>query len=251
MDRVGADFYEVYKQINEKLQTRPIPIQLPVGTEDNFQGVVDLISQKALIFTDKMGAEYIEQEVPEDMKDLVSEYRVQMIEAAAEANDDLMLKYLEGEELSEKEIIQGLREQTIANKIVPMLCGTSLKNKGVQPLLDAVVELLPSPLEVPPVVGVSPETGADDERKSSIDEPFSALAFKVATDPYVGRLTFIRIYSGILSSGSYVYNSSSGKKERIGRLVQMHSNSRKEIDEAQAGDIAAAIGLKNTGTGDT
>lgn len=252
MDRVGADFYSVIAQVKDKLQAKAVPIQIPIGQEENFVGVVDLISMKAFVYdSDDMGKNYEVKEIPEELLKKAQEYRLAVVEAAADANDEVMMKYLEGQELTEEEIIEGLRQQTTANKIVPMLCGTAFKNKGVQPLLDYVVKLLPSPLEVVDVKGISPSDGADDTRKPSIDEPFSALAFKVATDPFVGRLTFIRIYSGQLKAGTYVYNSTKGHRERIGRLVQMHANARKDIDSVHAGDICAAIGLKNTTTGDT
>lgn len=251
MDRIGADFFSVYEQLKEKLGANAVPLQVPIGSADTFDGVVDLVKMKALVFSDKMGASYETKEIPEELLEECEKYRAQMVEAAAEANDDLTMKYLEGEELTEDEILEGLRIQTIGGVIVPMCCGTAFKNKGVQPLLDNVVALLPSPLDVPSVDGINPDTGEEDIRKAGSDEPFSALVFKVATDPYVGRLSFIRVYSGSLQSGSYAYNSTKGKKERVGRLVQMHSNSRKEITEVSAGDIAAVIGLKSSTTGDT
>lgn len=252
MDRVGADFYSVIEQIKVKLLAKVIPIQLPMGAEENFKGVIDLVSMKAFVYdSDTMGKQYEVKDIPLDMLAKAEEYRTHIVEAAAESNDDVMMKYLEGEELTQEEIIAGLREQVINNKIVLMTCGTAFKNKGVQPLLDAVCTYLPSPIDVDDVKGINPNTGNEDLRKPSVTEPFSSLAFKVATDPFVGRLTFIRVYSGTLSSGTYVYNSTKGKKERIGRLVQMHANSRKDIDAVHAGDICAAIGLKDTTTGDT
>ncbi|HAR62711.1 MAG: elongation factor G [Candidatus Margulisiibacteriota bacterium] len=252
MDRVGADFFSVVEQVKEKLQAKVVPVQIPIGQEENFKGVVDLVKMKALVYqSDEMGKTYEVMEIPDELREKAEEYRSAVIEAAAEANDELMMKYLEGEELTEEEIMSGLRSLTIVNKIVPMFCGTAFKNKGVQPLLDGVSDYLPSPLDVPSVKGVNPSNGNEDIRNAAIDEPFAALAFKVATDPYVGRLTFIRVYSGKLSSGTYVYNSTKGKRERIGRLLQMHANSRKDIDAVHAGDICAAIGLKDTTTGDT
>ncbi|GAV24254.1 elongation factor G [Carboxydothermus islandicus] len=251
MDRMGANFFEVVKQIKERLGANPVPIQLPIGNEDTFQGVVDLIENKAIIYTDDLGTQLAEAEIPAEMLDLVAEYREKVLEAAAEADEELMLKYLEGEELTPEEIRAGLRKATIAVKVVPVLCGSSFKNKGVQPLLDAIVYYLPSPVDIPAVRGINPETGDEDFRKASDSEPFSALAFKIMADPYVGKLTFFRVYSGVLKAGSYVLNSTKGKKERIGRLLRMHANHREEIDEVCSGDIAAAVGLKDTHTGDT
>jgi len=251
MDRMGANFYEVVKQIKERLGANPVPIQLPIGSEDTFKGIVDLVENKAIIYTDDLGTQLAEAEIPEDMLDMVAEYREKVMEAAAEADEEFMLKYLDGEELTVDEIREGLRKATIAVKIIPVLCGSSFKNKGVQPLLDAIVQYLPSPLDIPAVRGINPETGAEDTRQASDSEPFAALAFKIMADPYVGKLTFFRVYSGILKSGSYVLNSTKGKKERIGRLLRMHANHREEIDEVCSGDIAAAVGLKDTHTGDT
>ncbi|GAV21755.1 elongation factor G [Carboxydothermus pertinax] len=251
MDRMGANFFEVVKQIKERLGANPVPIQLPIGSEDTFQGIVDLIENKAIIYTDDLGTQLAEAEIPADMLDMVAEYREKVLEAAAEADEELMLKYLDGEELTAEEIRAGLRKATIAVKVVPVLCGSSFKNKGVQPLLDAIVYYLPSPVDIPAVKGINPETGSEDTRIASDSEPFSALAFKIMADPYVGKLTFFRVYSGVLKSGSYVLNSTKGKKERIGRLLRMHANHREEIDEVCSGDIAAAVGLKDTHTGDT
>lgn len=251
MDRVGADFFRAVKMISERLGANPVPVQLPIGSEDSFKGIVDLITKKARIYTDDLGTHTEDLEIPEDMVDLVEEYREKMLEAIADFDEELMVKYLEGEEITPDEIIKAIRKATIAVKIVPVLCGSSFKNKGVQPLLDAIVDYLPSPLDIPPVRGINPNTEAEDQREASDDAPFSALAFKVMADPYVGKLTFFRVYSGILTSGSYIYNSTKGKRERIGRLLRMHANHREEVDEVRTGDIAAAVGLKDTGTGDT
>lgn len=251
MDRVGADFFRGVRMIAERLGANPVPIQLPIGAEDNFQGMVDLINMKAIYYTDELGTTLDEEPIPADMEDLVQEYREKLLEAVAESDEELMLKYLEGEELTPEEIKAGIRKATIAVKMVPVLCGSSFKNKGVQPLLDAIVDFLPAPTDVPAIQGVDPETGGEDERHSSDNEPFAALAFKIMADPYVGKLTFFRVYSGTLKSGSYVYNSTKGRRERIGRILRMHANHREEIDEAYAGDIAAAVGLKETTTGDT
>jgi elongation factor G len=251
MDRAGADFLRVVDQIRKRLGANPVPIQLPIGSEERFKGVVDLVRMKAIWWDDAtQGARFELGEIPEDMVSDCEFWREKMVEAAAESSEELMEKYLEEGELSEAEIKQGLRARTLASEIVPALCGSAFKNKGVQAMLDAVVEYLPSPVDKPPVVGVL-EDGTEASRKSSDDEPFSALAFKIASDPYVGVLTFIRVYSGVLSSGDTVYNPVKGRRERIGRLVQMHANHRDEIKEVRAGDIAAAIGLKDVTTGDT
>ncbi len=251
MDRQGADFLRVVGQLEDRLGASPVPLQLPIGAEENFEGVVDLIRMQAIFWDEETkGTKYEAKDIPEDMTEICQEYREKLVEAAAEANDDLMNKYLEGEELSVDEIKQGLRLRTLAGEIVPALCGSAFKNKGVQALLDAVVELLPSPVDIPPVKGVD-EDGNEVERKAKDDEPFAALAFKIATDPFVGALTFFRAYSGVVSSGDTVYNPLKRKRERIGRIVQMHANSREEIKEVRAGDIAAAIGLKDVATGDT
>ncbi len=251
MDRQGADFLRVVGQLEDRLGANPIPLQLPIGAEENFKGVVDLIRMQAIYWDEETkGTKYEAKDIPGDMVEMCQEYREKLVEAAAEANDELMDKYLEGEELTIEEIKQGLRSRTLAGEIVPALCGSAFKNKGVQALLDAVVELLPSPVDIPPVKGVD-EDGNEVERKAKDDEPFAALAFKIATDPFVGALTFFRAYSGVVNSGDTVYNPLKRKRERIGRIVQMHANSREEIKEVRAGDIAAAIGLKDVATGDT
>ena len=251
MDRTGADFMRGVNMIKERLGANPIPIQLPIGAEDRFVGIVDLITMKAEIYKDDLGKDIEVTDVPADMMDEALEWREKMVEAAAESDEDLMMKYLEGEELTEDEIRMGLRKGTIAVTMTPVLCGSSFKNKGVQMLLDAVVDYLPSPVDVPDITGINPETGEEDSRPSSDDAPFSALAFKVMTDPFVGKLTYFRVYSGVLKAGSYVYNSTKGKKERVGRLLQMHANSREEVTEIHAGDIVAGIGFKDTTTGDS
>ena len=251
MDRAGANFLRVVDQIRERLGANPVPIQLPIGAEENFEGVVDLVRMKAIYWNEAdMGTTYEARDIPEDMVELANTYREQMVEAAAEANEELMDKYLEGGELSEEEILRGLRERTLANEIVPALCGSAFKNKGVQAMLDAVIYLLPSPVDIPAIKGMN-DRDEEEERKPSDDEPFAALAFKIATDPFVGTLTFFRVYSGVITSGDTVYNSVKQKKERCGRLLQMHANSREEIKEVRAGDIAAAVGLKDVTTGDT
>jgi len=251
MDRIGADFFRGVDMIRERLGANPVPIQLPIGVEDQFRGIVDLVTNKAFFYTDDLGSKKDETNIPEDMVELVAEYREKLIEAVAETDEALIEKYLEGEELSESEIKKALRDATVQVKIIPVLCGSSFKNKGVQPLLDAVVDYLPSPLDVPAIRGFDPDTESEVIRHSSEKEPFAALAFKIMTDPYVGKLTFFRVYSGIIKSGSYVYNSTKGKKERVGRLLQMHANHREEIQEAHAGDILAVVGFKDTTTGDT
>ena len=251
MDITGANFYNVVQMMKDRLGANAVPIQLPIGYEDTFEGMVDLIKMKAIVYGDKLGKDEEFVEIPEDMKEKAEEYRQALIEAVAESDDDLMMKYLEGEELTEEEIMTGIRKQTIACKMTPVCCGSSYKNKGVQPLLDAIVAFMPAPTDIPHIKGVNPETGEEDERPSSDEEPFAALAFKIMTDPYVGKLAFFRVYSGALESGSYVYNSTKGKRERIGRILQMHANHRQEIEKVYAGDIAAAVGLKDTTTGDT
>ena len=250
MDITGADFYGCIDQVKERLGANPVPIQLPIGSEDNFQGIVDLIKMRAFIHKDDLGKEIEETDIPEDLKAKAEEYRAKMIESAAEQDDELMMKYLDGEELSEAEIKSGLRKGTIANTIVPMTCGSSYKNKGVQELLNAVVDFLPSPLDIPHIKGVTPD-GEETERITGDDQPFAALAFKIATDPFVGKLCFFRVYSGTLESGSTVLNANKDKKERIGRILQMHANHREDIEKVYAGDIAAAVGLKEVTTGDT
>lgn len=251
MDRVGADFFRGVHMIQERLGANPVPIQLPIGIEENFRGIVDLVRNKAIIYVDDLGTRSDETDIPEDMQDLVAEYREKLLEAVAESDEELMMKYLEGEELTVDEIKAGIRKATLAVKMIPVLCGSSFKNKGVQPLLDAVVDYMPAPTDVPAIRGIDPDTGEEDKRVSSDQEPFSALAFKIMADPYVGKLTFFRVYSGTLKSGSYIYNSTKRKRERIGRILQMHANHREEVTEVFTGDIAAAVGLKDTTTGDT
>ena len=251
MDITGADFYRVIDMMKTRLNANAVPIQLPIGFEDTFQGMIDLIKMRAIVYDDALGKEEEFVEIPADMKEKADEYRAALVEAVAESDDELMMKYLEGEELTEEEILAGIRKATIACKMTPVCCGSSYKNKGVQPMLDAVIQFMPAPTDVPNIKGVNPETGEEDERPSSDEAPFSALAFKIATDPFVGKLAFFRVYSGTLSSGSYVFNSTKGKKERIGRILQMHANNRKELDIVYSGDIAAAVGLKDTTTGDT
>jgi len=251
MDRMGADFFRGVKMISERLGANPVPVQLPIGSEENFKGIVDLITKKARVYTDDLGTHSETTDIPEDMIEIVEEYREKMLEAIADHDEELMMKYLEGEEITEEEIIKAIRKATIAVKIVPVLCGSSFKNKGVQPLLDAIVDYMPSPLDIPAIRGINPGTEAEELREASDDAPFSALAFKVMADPYVGKLTFFRVYSGVLRSGSYIYNSTKGKKERIGRILKMPATHREEVTEVHTGDIAAAVGLKDTGTGDT
>ena len=251
MDITGANFFNVLESMKERLNANVVPIQLPIGVEDQFCGVVDLIRMKSIIYTDDLGTQSDETEIPAEMLELAQEYREKMLEAAAEFDEDLMMSYLEGEEISEEEIRAALRKGTCAVQLVPVLCGSSYKNKGVQPLLDAVIYYLPSPLDVPPVQGLSLDTEAEVVREASDEAPFAALAFKIMADPYVGKLTFARVYSGLLESGSYIYNSSKGKRERVGRILRMHANHREEIKEIRAGDIVAMVGLKNTTTGDT
>ena len=251
MDRAGADFFRVVDQIKDRLGANAVPIQVPIDAEENFKGVIDLIRMKAINWSeDDLGATYSEKDIPEELITTSEKYREKMIEAAAEGSEDLLNKYLEDGQLDNNDIIQGLRIRTINNEIVPVICGSAFKNKGVQAMLDAVIHFLPSPLDKPAIVGIS-EDGSDSNRKSDDDEKFSALAFKIATDPYVGNLTFFRVYSGVLNSGDTIYNSLKSQKERIGRILQMHSNTREEIKEVRAGDIAAAVGLKNVTTGDT
>ncbi len=252
MDRAGADFLRVVGQMKERLAANPVPVQLPIGAEDHFEGIVDLGRMKAIYWDDEtQGMRYEARDIPADMQAACDEWREHMVEAAAEANEELMEKYLEEGDLSESEIRQGLRARTLANEIVPALCGSAFKNKGVQAMLDAVIDFLPSPPEVPAISGVLDDGETEATRSSTDDEPFAALAFKIATDPFVGTLTFFRAYSGVLKSGDTVYNPGRSKKERIGRILQMHANSREEIKEVRAGDIAAAVGLKDVTTGDT
>jgi elongation factor G len=252
MDRSGADFFKVYRQMRERLRANPVPIQVPIGAEEDFKGVVDLVKMKSILWNESdNGATFVYGEIPEGLAEVVAEWREKMVEAAAESDEDLMTKYLEGGQLSEEEIINALRRRTIALEIIPMLCGSAFKNKGVQAMLDAVIDYLPSPIDVPPIKGVDANTEQSVERHPSDSEPFSALAFKIMTDPFVGSLTFVRVYSGVLNSGDSVINSQTGNKERIGRLLRMHANNREEIKEIRAGDIAACVGLKDIVTGTT
>jgi len=249
MDRTGANFFKVYEQVKDRLRARAVPIQIPIGAETEFKGIIDLVTMRANIYKDDLGKEIEETDIPADLLEIAQEYRTQLVEAVAETEEELIEKYLEGQDLTEEEIARGLRKGTIAGTIVPMLCGSAFKNKGVQQLLDAVVDYLPSPLDVPAIKGLLPD-GTEAERRASDDEPFAALAFKIAADPY-GRLTFIRVYSGVLTKGSYVYNATKDVKERISRLIVLKANDRIEVDELRAGDLGATIGLKGTFTGDT
>ena len=251
MDINGADFFRVERMLRERLGANPVPVELPIGKEDTFRGIIDLIRMQAEIYYDDLGKDFRKEPIPEDMMDIANEYRAKLVEEAASANDELMEKFFEAGDLTEEEIIAGLRERCLKTEAIHMLCGSSYKNKGVQFLLDSVVAFLPSPLDVDHVKGVNPDTGEEEERKTSDDEPFAGLAFKIATDPFVGSLAYFRAYSGVLEAGSYCYNSTKGKKERVGRLVQMHANERKDIDCIYSGDICAIVGLKNTTTGDT
>ncbi len=250
MDATGADFLMCVNMLRDRLKCNAVPIQLPIGSEDKFKGIVDLIKNDSIIYQDDLGKEFIEGPIPEDLVTLSEEYRKIMIEAVVEADEELMMKYLEGEEISVEEIKVALRKGVIANQIIPVICGSSYKNKGVQQMLDAVVEFMPSPLDVPAIAGVT-EEGLEDSRPSDDNAPMSALAFKIATDPFIGRLAFARVYSGVMNSGTYVLNSTKGKKERIGRLVKMHANHKEDVEELRAGDLGAIVGLKNTTTGDT
>jgi len=252
MDRTGADFYNVVEMMKDRLKTRAILFQLPIGREEGFQGVVDLIEEHAVVWDgSELGAEFRITEIPEDLKEKVAEYREQLVEAASDFDEDIMEKFLEGEKVSKEALVAALRKATLALEITPVFCGTAFKNKGVQLLLDAVVDYLPSPLDIPPVKGLLPNSEEEATRETRDDAPYAALAFKIMTDPFVGQLTFFRVYSGTIKSGSYVFNSTKGKKERISRIVRMHSNKREEIDMVHAGDIAAAVGLKYSTTGDT
>ena len=251
MDINGADFFRVERMLRDRLGANPVPVELPIGKEDTFRGIIDLIRMQAEIYYDDLGKDFRKEPIPEDMMDIANEYRAKLVEEAASANDELMEKFFEAGDLTEEEIIAGLRERCLKTEAIPMLCGSSYKNKGVQFLLDSVVAFLPSPLDVDHVKGVNPDTGEEEERKTSDSEPFAGLAFKIATDPFVGSLAYFRAYSGVLEAGSYCYNSTKGKKERVGRLVQMHANERKDIDCIYSGDICAIVGLKNTTTGDT
>lgn len=251
MDIMGADFYRVLDMVDERFKCNPVPIQLPIGSEDTFKGIVDLVEMDAEIYYDDLGKDVRREPIPDDMKELAEKYRAKLIEHVADQDDELMEKYFNGEEFTVEEIKRTIRKSTIENKMVPITCGTSYRNKGVQPLLDAIVDYMPAPTDVPAIKGVNPDTDEEEDRHSSDSEPFSALAFKIATDPYVGKLCFFRVYSGTLTAGSTVYNSVKDDDERMGRILQMHANHREDIDCVYAGDIAAAVGLKNTTTGDT
>lgn len=251
MDVTGADFFRSVKTIDEKLRGNPVPIQIPIGAEEDFIGMIDLVKMEAEIYKDDMGTEIEITEVPEEYKAKAEEWRENMIEKVSEYDEDLMMAYLEGEEVTEEMIKSAIRKGTLAVEMTPVTCGSSYKNKGVQLLLDAIIDYLPAPIDIPAITGVDPATEEEEERHASDDEPFSALAFKIVTDPYVGKLSYFRVYSGSLKAGSYVYNSSKGKRERVGRILLMHANKREEVDEIYAGEIAAAVGLKNTSTGDT
>jgi elongation factor G len=251
MDRTGADFFRVVKMIAERLGARPVPVQLPIGVEESFRGMIDLVRMRAITYLDDLGTISEETEIPEEYRELTAEYREKLVEAVAEIDEGVMLKYLEGEPVTEAELKRGIREGTLAVKMIPVLCGSSFRNKGVKPLLDAVVDYLPTPLDIPAIRGIHPETGEEERRLVDDQEPFSALAFKIMVDPFVGKLAFFRVYSGELKAGTYIYNPTKRKKERIGRILQMHANHRQEINTVYAGDIAAAVGLKDTATGDT
>jgi elongation factor G len=252
MDRLGADFFRVVKMIEDRLGARTVVMQLPIGAEDKFSGIVDLVTMKAVVWEDEsLGAKFHEEPIPSELKAQAEEYREKLVEAAADCDENIMMKYLDGKEVTEAEIRSAIRSGTLSLKVVPILCGSAFRNKGVQPMLDAVVDYLPSPLDIPPVTGVEPGTTKPAERPAKDDAPFSALAFKIMTDPFVGTLTFFRVYSGTLNSGASIYNSTKSKRERIGRLLKMHANKREEIKEVYAGDIAAAVGLKTATTGDT
>ena len=251
MDRMGADFFRVIKMMKERLGANAVPVQLPIGSEDEFKGVVDLIEMDAIIYEDELGVNFERVEIPDEYKEQAEEYRENLLEQLSEFDDELMLKYIEEEEITTEDIMNGIRKAVINVNLIPVLCGSAFKNKGVQMLLDAIVDYMPSPLDVPPVEGENPDTGEVERRPADDDAPFSALAFKIMTDPYVGKLAFFRAYSGVLEAGSYIYNSTSEERERIGRILQMHANHREERDNVYAGDLAAAVGLKNTSTGDT
>ena len=251
MDTTGADFLNCVQMMKDRLQANAVAIQLPIGSEATFSGIIDLVTMKAEVYDDALGKEIEVVDIPDDMKDEAEEYHQIMLEAVCETDDELMMKYLDGEEISIDEIKAAIRNAVVSNKMFPVLCGSAYKNKGIQMLLDAVVDYMPSPLDIPPVAGVNPDTGEDDSRKADDKEPFSALAFKIMADPFVGKLAFFRIYSGTLQSGTYVFNSTKGKKERVGRILRMHANHREEVQEAYCGDIGAIVGLKDTTTGDT
>ena len=251
MDKIGADFLYSVSTLHDRLQANAHPIQLPIGSEDDFRGIIDLIKMKAEIYTNDLGTDILEEDIPAEYLDQAQEYREKLVEAVAETDEDLMMKYLEGEEITNEELKVAIRKATINVEFFPVLCGSAFKNKGVQLMLDAVLDYLPSPLDIPAIKGINPDTDEQEERPASDEEPFAALAFKIMTDPFVGRLTFFRVYSGVLNSGSYVLNTSKGKRERIGRILQMHANTRMEIETVYSGDIAAAVGLKDTTTGDS
>ncbi|MBR6290849.1 MAG: elongation factor G, partial [Clostridia bacterium] len=251
MDITGANFFRVVEMMKDRLAANPVPIQLPIGKEDGFRGIIDLINMEADIYYDDLGKDMRVEPVPEDMREEAERYRSQMIESAAEVDEDLFEKYLSGEEITKEEIKTAIRKATLANHLVPVVCGTSFKNKGVQKLLDAIIDYLPSPLDVPPITGTNPKTEEPEEREASDDGPFSALAFKIMTDPFVGKLCFFRVYSGTLKAGDTVWNATKGKRERMGRIVQMHANARHDLDVVYSGDIAAVVAVKNTTTGDT
>ena len=251
MDKIGADFLYSVSTLHDRLQANAHPIQLPIGSEDNFRGIIDLIKMKAEIYTNDLGTDILEEDIPSEYLEQAQEDREKLVEAVAETDEELMMKYLEGEEITSEELKAGIRKATINVEFFPVLCGSAFTNKGVQLMLDAVIDYLPSPLDIPAIKGINPDTDEEETRPASDEEPFAALAFKIMTDPFVGRLTFFRVYSGVLQSGSYVLNTSKGKRERIGRILQMHANSRQEIDTVYSGDIAAAVGLKDTTTGDS
>ena len=251
MDILGADFYRVVDMVKDRLKANAVPIQLPIGKEDSFVGIIDLVEMKAEIYKDDLGKEYEVTDIPEDMKDLADEWREKLLESVAELDEDLMMKFLEGEEITQKEIKKVIRAATIRGEMIPVTCGSAYRNKGVQMMLDAVIDYMPSPLDIPPIKGIVPGTEKEEERPADDNAPFSALAFKIMADPFVGKLAFFRVYSGTIESGSYVYNSTKDKKERLGRILQMHANKREDIEKVYSGDIAAAVGLKVTTTGDT
>ena len=251
MDIMGADFYNVLRMIDERLKCNAVPIQLPIGKEADFRGIIDLVEMKADVYYDEMGKDMRVEDIPEDMMDLAQEYREKMLDAVSMFDDEIMEMYLDGQDIPTDKIRKAIRQATVAVEMIPVVCGTSYRNKGVQKLLDAIVDYMPAPTDIPPIKGINPRTDEEEERKSSDDEPFSALAFKIMTDPYVGRLSFFRVYSGTLNTGSAVLNSTKNQKERMGRILQMHANHREDIETVYSGDIAAAVGLKNTTTGDT
>src|SRR5574341_1361414 len=251
MDKIGADFFYSLNTLHDRLNANAHPIQIPIGAEEDFEGIIDLVRMRAEVYTNDLGTDILDEEIPEEYLAQAEEWRAKLIEAVADTDEDIMMKYLEGEEITEAELKAAIRKATINVEFYPMLAGSAFKNKGVQMMLDAVIDYLPSPLDIPAIQGVNPDTDEEDERPASDEEPFAALAFKIMTDPFVGRLSFFRVYSGTLDAGSYVLNTSKGKRERIGRILQMHANTRKEIQTVYAGDIAAAVGLKNTTTGDS